>query len=193
MFKIFIFPLLSYFFLASPQLSFAQISKLKKVQDSSHIYMLPFEQNKKVWMVQGPLTIFSHKNDIAYDFKVKKGTIVCAARSGIVVAVNDQNKKGGYNIKYLNEGNYVIMQHNDGSQAFYWHLQFNGALVKQGDTVIGGNPIGKSGNVGYSAFPHLHFEVQGYDVNNSFGQLPVRFYTNKGVKHLKSLRHYRRT
>ncbi len=59
----------------------------------------------------------------------------------------------------------------DGSIAYYWHLQKDGVLVNIGDTVQTGQWIGLSGNTGYSAFPHLHFEVQGYDAGGNYKQL----------------------
>jgi hypothetical protein len=41
----------------------------------------------------------------------------------------------------------------------YQHLRLDGALVREGDRVVRGQPIGKSGNTGYSTEPHLHFAV----------------------------------
>ena len=124
-------------------------------------------------------------------FNVKIGTTICAARTGVVIASYGESKRGGLKDEYLNDGNHVIIEHSDGSQAMYWHLQFKGALVNVGDTVKAGQVIGRSGNTGYSAFPHLHFEVQGKTKDGSTTQIPVRFYTNKGIKYLKPLKKYK--
>ena len=69
------------------------------------------------------------------DFKVKKGTKICAARAGIVISVRKDSDKGGLKKENLSDGNYVSIQHNDGSVAYYWHLEKDGAMVNAGDTV----------------------------------------------------------
>ena len=158
--------------------------------DNSFVYSLPFEKGQGHVLVQGYLSSLSHKGEYALDFKMKKGTKICAARSGVVFAIRENSKKGGYKSKYLSEGNYVIVRHDDGTQANYWHIDFNGALVKPGDTVHEGQVIALSGNTGYSAFPHLHFEVT---TRHSIGtnQIPTRFKTKKGAEYLKPLHRYK--
>ncbi len=160
-------------------------------EDSSYIYDLPFENNKKVFLVQGYESLFSHHGEKALDFKVKKGTKICAARSGIVTSMHKDSNKGGLKKENLADGNFVIIQHSDGSNAWYWHLEKDGVFVNIGDTVLTGQPIGLSGNTGYSAFPHLHFEVQGYDADGKFKQLPTRFYTQKGIIYLRPGKFYK--
>jgi len=160
--------------------------------DSSYIYSLPFENKKKVFLIQGyESKIFSHKNERALDFKVKKGTKVCAARAGVVISVREDSDKGGLKKENLSDGNYVSIQHIDGSVAHYWHLQKNGTMVNVGDTVKTGQWIGLSGNTGYSVFPHLHFEVQGYDASGDYKQLATRFRTRKGIIYLRPGKFYR--
>ncbi len=141
-------------------------------------------------LAQGYLSSFSHKGEYALDFKMKKGTKVCAARAGVVIATREDSKLGGYKDKYLSEGNYIIIKHEDGSYGNYWHLNFEGALVSKGDSVQQGQVIGLSGNTGYSAFPHLHFEVTSqYTVGHN--QIITRFRTQKGVRYLKPLHRYK--
>lgn len=86
----------------------------------------------------------------------------------------------------MSDGNYISVQHSDGSVAHYRHLKKDGVLVKEGDEVAKGQKIGYSGNTGYSAFPHLHFEV----VQNG-RQAPTRFVTKKGVKYLRPGKFYK--
>src|SRR6185436_20726326 len=157
---------------AQEQYSTVDLKAGKFKADSSYVYSLPFENKKKVFLIQGyESKIFSHKNERALDFKVKKGTKVCAARAGVVISVREDSDKGGLKKENLSDGNYVSIQHIDGSVAHYWHLQKNGTMVNVGDTVKTGQWIGLSGNTGYSAFPHLHFEVQGYDASGQYKQL----------------------
>ncbi len=160
-------------------------------QDKSFIYQLPFIIGTKHKVVQAAYSKLSHKGEIALDFNAKLGTTICAARGGIVTAAYSNSKIGGLNEKYLNDGNHIIIQHNDGSQAMYWHLQYKGTLVNIGDTVTAGQIIGKTGNTGYTAFPHLHFEVNGLTANGTYSQLQVRFYTHKGIQYLRPLKKYK--
>lgn len=55
--------------------------------------------------------------------------------------------------------NYIIIKHADGTFAEYVHLQKDGALVRMGDEVTVGQPIGLSGQTGFASKPHLHFDV----------------------------------
>lgn len=159
--------------------------------DSNYIYTLPFAHGKNVFVVQGYHSWFSHKHDLAIDFKVKKGTPIFAARGGVIAAARANSSKRGLHPENLADGNYIFIAHDDGSVAHYWHLQQNGVFVKEGDNVNEGQLIGLSGNTGYSAFPHLHFDVAGYDAQGNFTALPTRFKTQQGILYLKPGRFYR--
>ena len=184
-----LFPVQSF---SQGQYSTEDLKAGKFKEDSSYIYSLPFESNKKVFLVQGyESKIFSHKGERALDFKVKKGTKVCAARDGVVIGFREDSDKGGLKKEHLSDGNYISIRHDDGSVAYYWHLQKDGVIVNMGDSVKKGQWIGLSGNTGYSSFPHLHFEVQGYDVSGDYKQLATRFHTNKGILYLRPGKFYR--
>ncbi len=173
------------------QYSIRDLKNGKFKNDSSYIYTLPFKNKKKVFLVQAYESMFSHKGERALDFKVKKRTKICAAREGVVIAARKDSDKGGLKNENLSDGNYVSIQHSDGSVAHYWHFQKDGVMVNVGDTVQTGQWIGLSGNTGYSAFPHLHFEVQGYDAAGQYKQLATRFYTNEGVIYLRPGKFYK--
>jgi len=133
----------------------------------------------------------SHKGERALDFKVKKGTKICAARDGVVIATREDSDKGGLKPENLSDGNYISIKHNDNSVAHYWHLKKDGVYVNIGDSVTAGQLIGESGNTGYSAFPHLHFEVVGNDANGNYTQLATHFKTKKGIKYLRPAKFYK--
>lgn len=167
------------------------ISRADKLMgDHSFVYSLPYEKGKSYLVVQGYESLFSHIGDYAIDFKMKPGTKVMAARSGMVVFVRDSNKTGGLGKRYVGKGNGITIKHSDGTFAHYWHLQYNGAMVSVGDTVQQGQHIGLSGGTGFSAFPHLHFEVTGQP-GISRNDIPVLFQTRKGAKFLQPLRWYK--
>ena len=190
-FFIFLSLLNYYCCIAQQQYSIHDLKSGKFKEDSSYIYLLPFENNKKVFLIQAYDSKMSHKGELALDFKVKKKTKICAARDGVVIGVRGDSDKGGLKPENMSDGNYVSIKHYDGSVAHYWHLNKNGVLVKIGDTITKGQVIGLSGNTGYSAFPHLHFEVVGNDDKGNYKQLATRFNTNKGIVYLRPAHFYR--
>lgn len=180
------------FFLLITHQTFAQLDNgairdLKSgrvVRDSSFVYTLPYETGKSYLLIQAYNSRLSHQNELALDFKMKPGTKICAARGGIVESTRRDSDLGGLKDEYFSEANHIVIRHGDGSRAYYWHLQKDGVFVNDGDTVMQGQLIGRSGNTGYSAFPHLHFEVAS-SASGSYGQIPTRFYTKKGVRYLR--------
>lgn len=161
--------------------------------DSSFVYHLPYEENRAHLLVQGYFSRYTHKHRAALDFKMKKGTKICAVREGVVIRIKADGKRGGGNSKYRADGNYIVIQHADSSRSGYWHLRHEGLFVKIGDTVKQGQVIGLSGKTGYSYFPHLHFIVWKTDGKGQWKQIGTRFKTNKGIRYLRPFRFYRNT
>ncbi len=155
--------------------------------DNSFVYHLPFAKGSKFLLIQGYNSKMSHKGELSLDFKMRKGSKICAARAGVVTEIKKDSDVGGLKDEYLSQGNHIIITHTDGSTAMYWHLKKDGVLVNVGDSVIQGQHIGYSGNTGYSAFPHLHFQV--YDNNGT--NIATRFLTKKGIRYLRPGKYYR--
>lgn len=166
------------------------LQKGRSANDTSFVYQLPYQTGKNKLVVQGYYSNFSHRNRVAIDFKMKKGTKITAARDGVVVRLKEDSREGGWNRKYRQHGNNVVIEHDDGTRAGYWHLQQNGVLVNIGEPVRAGQVIALSGKTGYSAFPHLHFLVW-TNKNGRWQQMPTRFETKKGPKYLRPLRWYK--
>ena len=59
--------------------------------------------------------------------------------------------------------NYVAVRHANGWITWYYHLKSGSVLVEAGDMLPCGAPIGLIGSSGYSAMPHLHFQVEDPD------------------------------
>ena len=145
------------------------------------LYLLPFEHGKKYQVDQGYFGSATHKdpNPYAIDFSMDTGTVVCAARGGIVVEVKEDSNIGGLGYKYAKYANFVTIFHKDGSFGNYAHLKKGGALVKKGQVVKAGQPIGLSGNTGQSSGPHLHFEIFSYNKKGESRNLPVKFISHQ--------------
>jgi murein DD-endopeptidase MepM/ murein hydrolase activator NlpD len=77
------------------------------------------------------------------------GSPVYAADDGIVALVGSTT--AGY-------GNYVVIAHAGGLDTLYAHLST--ALVKVGQSVTQGQPVGMEGSTGNSTGAHLHFELR---------------------------------
>lgn len=127
--------------------------------DHNYIYNLPFGKGKKFIIGQGYNGSFSHQNQNAIDFTMPVGTDISAARDGIVIAVTHKNNKNCAEKSCAQFNNYILVYHQDGTFAEYTHIKQNGSLVKKGDVIKEGQIIAKSGNVGWSNGPHLHFVV----------------------------------
>ncbi len=97
----------------------------------------------------------------ALDFGVPVGTLVIAARAGVVMQLDDRYVGGGKDFaRYAERANYVRVLHEDGSMGLYAHLDTGSAMVRVGDRVEAGAALARSGATGYVSGPHLHFAVQ---------------------------------
>lgn len=138
-------------------------------------YILPFPVGKSYRVTQSYCEPDGgHANQLAYDFRMPVGYDVIAARSGVVLGFIDHYPDGIDDP--VIEHNYILIQHEDGSVAFYAHLEQDSIQLHVGDHVVQGQPIAKSGNSGMTGgLPHLHFGVyqfyplqEGYDLAVNF-------------------------
>ena len=51
------------------------------------------------------------------------------------------------------------MLHDDGTFSSYAHVLMDTALVKEGDKIVLGQRLARSGSSGFSTGPHLHFSI----------------------------------
>jgi murein DD-endopeptidase MepM/ murein hydrolase activator NlpD len=100
------------------------------------------------------------------DYSVLVGTPVGAAKDGTVEFAGTGNGFDNY-------GNYIVIDHGDGTHSYYAHL--SGFDVEEGDIVTQGQLIGESGNTGRSSGPHLHFSIRkDGDTSGPYGMVDPR-------------------
>jgi murein DD-endopeptidase MepM/ murein hydrolase activator NlpD len=116
-----------------------------------------------------------HRNQLAYDFDMAIGDDVTAARAGIVRRTRDDLPDYGTE-QDPGQHNHILIEHEDGTIAFYGHLRQGSIVMREGDRVVAGQRIAASGNSGNTqGEPHLHFGVyqfwpatEGFDVAVDF-------------------------
>ncbi len=104
----------------------------------------------------GKYSHFTPKGRYAIDIAMPEGTPIVAARSGVVVKVENEQSGRGNNPS----GNFVRILHDDGTMGVYLHLMRGSVQVAEGRYVKQGEQLARSGNTGNSTGPHLHFVVQ---------------------------------
>ncbi|MFH1330223.1 MAG: M23 family metallopeptidase [Actinomycetota bacterium] len=118
-----------------------------------------------------------HETQLAYDFFMPLGSPVVAARAGVVREVVENVADDAHTSRL----NYLLIAHEDGTVAFYAHLQQDGALVAVADEVVAGEPIALSGA---SRRTHgsgvLHFGVYRSYPPREERDLPVSFSNAEG-------------
>lgn len=145
-----------------------------KPEDS--LYVLPYPVGLEFEVFQTYCGPVSHGKDgqMSIDFLMPMGSEIVASRAGTVRNVIDRHKDFRRGI------NYIYIEHEDNSAAFYAHLQQKSARVKVGDQVIVGEVIALSGASGTS-LEHLHFGVSSkYPVRNP-DDFPVNFRNSQGA------------
>ncbi|THU39702.1 M23 family metallopeptidase [Niastella caeni] len=128
-----------------------------KKYDTSFAYDLPFQKGKSYKVNQGYNGTFSHQNENALDFTMPEETEILAVREGRVVQIVQNNTESCPQEECKKYNNFILIMHPDGTFGYYAHIKYNGSKLKPGDHVKQGDVIAYSGNVGWSAGPHLHF------------------------------------
>jgi murein DD-endopeptidase MepM/ murein hydrolase activator NlpD len=138
----------------------AQLAALAKsysgttVAPSAAGYISPLSGKTKSNITTG---YYSYSGHTGVDFACSAGTAVLAVKSGTVVTSTALRRSDG---SYRSYGEYVVINHNDGTMTLYAHMLSGSRMVSPGDTVSQGQQIGQVGSTGNSTGNHLHFEVR---------------------------------
>ncbi|HUL06146.1 MAG TPA: M23 family metallopeptidase [Candidatus Acidoferrum sp.] len=117
----------------------------------------------------GRLTYDGHKGTdirVPDGVAMAKGVQVLAAAPGTVLRLRDGmddvsiRDTGADAVKDREAGNSLIIDHGGGWETQYAHLRKGSIIVKPGQTVTAGQPIGLMGLSGNTEFTHTHFEVR---------------------------------
>ena len=100
---------------------------------------------------------YGYSGHTGVDFAVVSGTEIMAVKEGTVVISDAKKNSLG---KYRSYGEYIVIDHHDGTMTLYAHGLPNSRKVNIGDEVIAGQTIMLVGSTGNSTGPHLHFEVR---------------------------------
>jgi Peptidase family M23 len=123
----------------------------------------------------------SHMADSAYWYvlrlRMKSGDTIYAARKGMVNTVSDQNGANDAGQTSIGTENFIEITQADCSFARYGILKKNSSLVKPGQSVKAGQPIGLVGGDAYGRGSDLRFSVYYYqEENGSLNQVSVPHY-----------------
>lgn len=121
---------------------------------SSCGYISPLAGKSKANITTG---YYGYSGHTGVDFACPGGTPIYAVKSGTVEISEAKKNSNG---TYRSYGEYIIINHHDGTMTLYAHGSPGSRLVSRGDTVSQGQQIMSVGTTGNSTGYHLHFEVR---------------------------------
>lgn len=95
----------------------------------------------------------------------RRGVDVLAAAAGTVLRLRDGEpdlsvrERGAAAVKGTECGNGVVVSHGDGWETQYCHMARGSLVVRPGQVVRAGQPLGRVGLSGETEFAHLHFSL----------------------------------
>jgi hypothetical protein len=144
----------------------------------------------------GVARIWTTDEEFSYDWSMPEGEHILCAREGHIISFREDKTGNTMSSPPNSTANHVYVKHFDGTIAHYLHLKQGGvtranpalapAAVKgtfNDGSDMNSNPvhiwegqwIGEAGNVGYSMFSHLHFQVHLASPDGSRNTRPVKF------------------
>jgi hypothetical protein len=127
------------------------------------LFLLPFGCGETFQVTQGNNSEFSHNGQSAFgfDFSMPLNTPMRAMMGGDVAFADGDTVPGspcfqGGGPECINDANYVVVSHPDGTLTQYAHL--NEVHVGPGQHVDQGQVLGLSGSTGWSTGPHAHVQ-----------------------------------
>jgi hypothetical protein len=123
-------------------------------------YLLPVSPGRHAQVYEmSPLKSSDSASWYVLRLKMKPGDTIYAARKGIVNELMDQNGANDAGQTSIGTENFIEITQSDCSFARYGILKKNSAMVKPGQTVKAGQPIGLVGGDSYGRGSDLRFSV----------------------------------
>ena len=113
-------------------------------------------------------SFFSGDGKELSDYPFFGAPIYAVANGTVVSTINDRPEvppfaapSGNSTVRKPQDfgGNQIVEKIGPGRYAFYAHLQTGSVMVRPGEHVRTGKPIGRLGNTGNTTLPHLHFGI----------------------------------
>jgi hypothetical protein len=131
------------------------------------IYLLPVTPGTQAQVYEmSPLKSTDSGSWYVLRLKMKPGDTIYAARKGIVNDVQDQNGANDAGQTSIGTENFIEIAQSDCSFARYGILRKNSALVKPGQMVRTGQPIGLVGGDTYGRGSDIRFSIYYYQEEN---------------------------
>ena len=130
---------------------------------SDFTYLLPISPGMNVQVYEmSPDKSSDSASWYVLRLKMKPGDTIYAARKGIINIVQDQNGANDAGQSSIGQENYIEIAQADCSFARYGILKKNSALVKPGQSVKTGQPIGLVGGDAFGRGSDIRFSVYYY-------------------------------
>lgn len=139
------------------QQELAALAKNSTITVSPGGYISPLTGKSKASITTGYGRYSWGGNHTGVDFATSGGTPIYAVKAGTVVTSTALKYSNG---KYKSYGEYVVIDHHDGTMTLYAHMQPGSRTVSLNQSVYQGQQIGSVGQTGRATGNHLHFEVR---------------------------------
>jgi murein DD-endopeptidase MepM/ murein hydrolase activator NlpD len=154
---------------------------LNPVVNPNFIYLLPTGPGIETQAYRIPNKPATPDSGYAVRLRAKQGDTIYAARRGVVSALDVSNTENDAGATTTTSSNFVEVFHADGSFAEYGVLKKDGALVKPGQTVEAGAPIGIVGGDQYGRGSDIRLSVTYYP-GTANSNIPLLFWTKGNGK-----------
>jgi MYXO-CTERM domain-containing protein len=114
-------------------------------------------------------------SSFAWDFVLQEGEEIWAASAGVVTHARHDSNDGGCDPSFAAEGNFITIDHGDGTSIIYAHMEYMSSPLSVGDEVEVGDLVARVGLTGYVCGAHLHMAVQDQCGSSHCPSVPAEF------------------